>query len=156
MAAREGVSCTTTGVIAHGAWAPVTSGGIGGGYYVSTSTGKFYYSANFSATSTVEPTHTNPAGQIEFDGHKWDYVGNTAPVFRPFGIIYTENSTGFSVPTYTVAALPTGSLGMVAMASNGRKSGEGAGAGTGRLWLFMMERHGARATPPRRWPHDAR
>lgn len=33
----------------------------------------------------------------------------------------------------TVANLPTGSAGMVAFASNGRKNGEGVGAGTGVL-----------------------
>lgn len=34
-------------------------------------------------------------------------------------------------PVYTVASLPTGYPGQVAFASNGRKGGEGAGAGTG-------------------------
>jgi hypothetical protein len=37
---------------------------------------------------------------------------------------------------YTVANLPAGSNGMVAFASNGRKVGEGAGAGTGVLVVF--------------------
>lgn len=37
------------------------------------------------------------------------------------------------VSSFTVAALPTGSAGMVAFASNGRKNGEGAGSGTGVL-----------------------
>lgn len=35
------------------------------------------------------------------------------------------------LPSYTVAGLPTGTAGDVAYASNGRKNGEGAGAGTG-------------------------
>lgn len=38
-----------------------------------------------------------------------------------------------AAPSYTVAALPTGSAGRIAFASNGRKNGEGAGAGTGVL-----------------------
>jgi hypothetical protein len=38
-----------------------------------------------------------------------------------------------SLATYTVAALPTGAAGRMAFASNGRKNGEGAGAGTGVL-----------------------
>ena len=33
--------------------------------------------------------------------------------------------------SYTVAALPTPSAGLIAYASNGRKNGEGAGLGTG-------------------------
>jgi hypothetical protein len=51
-----------------------------------------------------------------------------------------------SVPSYTVAALPTaanGGLGnnasycTIVFASNGRKSGEGAGAGTGTLCFWQ-------------------
>jgi len=34
---------------------------------------------------------------------------------------------------YTVATLPTGAAGMIAFASDGRKNGEGGGAGTGVL-----------------------
>lgn len=37
------------------------------------------------------------------------------------------------MPSYTVAALPAGAAGDVAFTSNGRKNGEGAGAGTGVL-----------------------
>lgn len=36
-------------------------------------------------------------------------------------------------PSYTVAGLPTGAAGRQAFATNGRKNGEGAGAGTGVL-----------------------
>jgi len=36
-----------------------------------------------------------------------------------------------ALPVYTVANLPTGTAGMIAYASNGRKGGEGAGTGTG-------------------------
>lgn len=35
--------------------------------------------------------------------------------------------------SYTVAGLPTGAAGMIAYASDGRKNGEGGGAGTGVL-----------------------
>lgn len=46
----------------------------------------------------------------------------------------------FSAPvspgSYTVATLPAGTAGMMAYASNGRKAGEGAGAGTGVLALY--------------------
>lgn len=38
-----------------------------------------------------------------------------------------------SVPSFTVANLPTGTAGRLAFASNGRKNGEGAAAGTGVL-----------------------
>jgi hypothetical protein len=38
-----------------------------------------------------------------------------------------------SVPSYTVATLPTAKAASVAFASNGRKNGEGAGLGTGVL-----------------------
>ena len=38
--------------------------------------------------------------------------------------------------TYTVATLPAGTAGMMAYASNGRKAGEGAGAGTGVLAIY--------------------
>lgn len=37
------------------------------------------------------------------------------------------------VTSYTVAGLPAGTAGQLAYASNGRKVGEGAGAGTGVL-----------------------
>jgi hypothetical protein len=46
------------------------------------------------------------------------------------GSAWVPATTG-ALPIYTVAALPTGAAGMVAYASNGRKIGEGAGAGTG-------------------------
>lgn len=38
-----------------------------------------------------------------------------------------------SAPSYTVAGLPAGAAGRLAYASNGRKNGEGVGAGTGVL-----------------------
>lgn len=41
--------------------------------------------------------------------------------------------SGEGVPTYTVAALPSAAAGTIAYASNGRKTGEGGGAGTGTL-----------------------
>ena len=44
--------------------------------------------------------------------------------------------TPYSTPGYTVAGLPAGSDGMIAFASNGRKVGEGVGAGTGVLVVF--------------------
>ncbi len=46
------------------------------------------------------------------------------------GSAWVPATTG-ALPVYTVANLPTGAAGMVAYASNGRKGGEGAGAGTG-------------------------
>jgi hypothetical protein len=46
------------------------------------------------------------------------------------GSAWIPATTG-ALPVYTVANLPTGAAGMVAYASNGRKTGEGAGAGTG-------------------------
>ncbi|HNX94900.1 MAG TPA: DUF2793 domain-containing protein [Holophaga sp.] len=41
-----------------------------------------------------------------------------------------------SLATYTVAALPAGSIGQVVFVSNGRKVAEGAGAGTGCVAAF--------------------
>ena len=41
--------------------------------------------------------------------------------------------TPFVLPAYAVAALPAATAARVAYASNGRKVGEGAGAGTGTL-----------------------
>ena len=38
--------------------------------------------------------------------------------------------------TYAVAALPTGTAGAMVFASDGRKAGEGAGAGTGVLTVY--------------------
>jgi hypothetical protein len=46
------------------------------------------------------------------------------------GSAWVPATTG-ALPVYTVANLPAGSAGMVAYASNGRKTGEGVGAGTG-------------------------
>ena len=50
------------------------------------------------------------------------------------------------LPTYTVATLPSGAVGSLAYATNGRKTGEAAGAGTGVLvvggsggqWISVM------------------
>lgn len=39
----------------------------------------------------------------------------------------------FNMPTFTVGTLPTGGAGDISFATNGRKNGEGAGAGTGVL-----------------------
>lgn len=41
-----------------------------------------------------------------------------------------------TLDSYTVSGLPTGAAGMIAFASNGRKNGEGGGAGTGVLVFF--------------------
>jgi hypothetical protein len=58
---------------------------------------------------------------------------NTAlDVYECLGI--GDNSP--SVPSFTVAALPTGAVGRLAFATNGRKNGEGAAAGTGVLVFF--------------------
>jgi hypothetical protein len=46
------------------------------------------------------------------------------------GSTWIPIAAGF-LPAYTVAGLPTGSEGMIAFATDGRKTGEGAGSGTG-------------------------
>jgi hypothetical protein len=46
---------------------------------------------------------------------------------------FVKASVPFQAPSSVVASLPTGAAGAVAFASNGRKNGEGAGAGTGVL-----------------------
>lgn len=45
----------------------------------------------------------------------------------------TNLLAGLGVVTYTVSALPTATANRMAYASDGRKSGEGSGAGTGVL-----------------------
>lgn len=45
-----------------------------------------------------------------------------------------HKSTGtYKMPVFTVANLPAGTAGEISFASNGRKNGEGAAAGTGVL-----------------------
>ena len=45
-------------------------------------------------------------------------------------------SGAFRPGTYTVASLPAGGNGQQVFATNGRKSGEGAGSGTGCLCVY--------------------
>lgn len=69
----------------------------------------------------------HPTGQgFEIGGNRI-YIGSTALGNR----IVMKSPVDF--PTYTVAALPTGIAGRTAFATNGRKNGEGAAAGTGVL-----------------------
>jgi hypothetical protein len=78
--------CTTSGVIADGAWAS-TPGGYGGGTVVSTTAGRYYRLEMYSA-STIEPTHTSTSGPVTLaDGAQWTYLGNSAPVFKGWGMI---------------------------------------------------------------------
>lgn len=97
--------------------------------------------SNFSggtARYSVDITAKNLAGtdmQVTLNGI-------TDSAFTPFpsDTIACGSSTGrwsdvatqtVSLKSYTVATLPTGAAGKVAFASDGRKNGEGAGAGTG-------------------------
>lgn len=48
------------------------------------------------------------------------------------GAVQIDGSTGpITLPSYTVALLPTGTAAQIAYATDGRKNGEGAGLGTG-------------------------
>lgn len=83
----------------------------------------------------ADPLATNinrgTTGRINFNtgGATRAYVGN--------GVGASEFLFGVDLPllvkSYTVATLPTGTAACVAYASNGRKAGEGVGAGTGVL-----------------------
>jgi len=56
------------------------------------------------------------------------------PIEAPSWALWFNSVYGilkFSGRSYLVSKLPTGSAGAVTLALNGRKSGEGAGAGTG-------------------------
>ena len=65
----------------------------------------------------------NPAGLTTSD---WYFL------LQQLALRLTE-MTPFRVSTYSVATLPSATAARVAFASNGRKVGEGAGAGTGTL-----------------------
>lgn len=93
-------------------------------------------SASLGTAMLLVKAQNGDTGVIEF----WTGAQNTAPTQRA----YIDN-TVFAVSaaiiaggpvrlaSYTVAGLPAGSTGDTAYASNGRKNGEGAGAGTGVL-----------------------
>jgi Pectate lyase superfamily protein len=80
------------------------------------------------------------SGYVEFYSAlsvRQGYMGFATPgfieLFGDSGSVYRFNTAPIT-PTYTVAALPAAALaGSVAYASNGRKNGEGAAAGTGVL-----------------------
>lgn len=82
----EGWVCTTSGVISNaGTW---TAGGVySGGDIVVSSAGRYYRNKSFgAATAGNEPVHTS--GTVTTgDGLHWAYLGNSAPVFHPFGSI---------------------------------------------------------------------
>lgn len=59
----------------------------------------------------------------------WTYLSELAR--RLNQMLPKDGSEGLT--SYAVADLPTGVIGAIAYASNGRKSGEGAGSGTGIL-----------------------
>lgn len=65
-------------------------------------------------------------------------AGNVAMQFTRTGSNCTAAYFGVPIgpPAYTVATLPTVSTFLIALATNGRKIGEGVGAGTGQLYLF--------------------
>ena len=60
----------------------------------------------------------------------WIGVGTNAPA------THLDVNGSLRAGSYTVAALPAGVTGAIAFASNGRKAGEGAGAGTGVLVVY--------------------
>jgi hypothetical protein len=63
---------------------------------------------------------------------------NTASVVTVGGTqtLTAKTLTTPTLTSYVVASLPAGSTGQLAFASNGRKNGEGAAAGTGVLVFF--------------------
>lgn len=133
---------------------PVGNGGTG--VTSSTGSGSVVLSASptFSGTvsmatlsTTGDATFDNPGGAtiinlgnstadtkiISFsDGrHYYDAAGNTFRSANGATTFGTIDGNGFGLPAFTVANLPAAGDGRLAFATNGRKTGEGAGAGTG-------------------------
>ena len=84
-------------------------------------------SAGSLAYATDGKTQTNTTGVVVyFDGTNWRAIDT--------GNIVSTTYILPVAPNYTVAALPVAGIrGRYAFATNGRKTGEGAGAGTGVL-----------------------
>ena len=85
---------------------------------------------------------TDNAYSLGFPTNAWAlvYIGNGGVINANNGNATITHSSGrwavnvpWGLASYTVAALPAGTAGDTAYASNGRKNGEGAGAGTGVL-----------------------
>jgi len=82
---------------------------------------------------------TNTGGNIRLNGQSHATRPNYVElrVSNTTKVTTTGTETTFAdpvkLPSYVVASLPSGSAGLTAFASNGRKNGEGAGAGTGVL-----------------------
>ena len=113
---------------------PPGSPANGDRYLVAASpTGTWAGHANHIATWTTDDP-ANPTGVWEFHvpASGWDVFSLTAGVPLLFnGTSWSLKSYG-SLPSYTVASLPSSpSAGSIAYATNGRKVGEGTGAGTG-------------------------
>ena len=129
------------------------------GTFSSTVTAPMFQATQWTSGFVAQNTNGNYAIRLQADSTntstvlQWTNNANTVG----WGILTLTNgnaafstsvstralsaTTGtFSAPvspgSYTVATLPAGTAGMMAYASNGRKAGEGAGAGTGVLALY--------------------
>lgn len=90
------------------------------------------FETGFSARALV--------GLLGSDGYQLKVSPDGSTFFQVYAADQTNGNAAFkallSVASFTVAALPAGLNGAFAFASNGRKVGEGAGAGTGVVVAF--------------------
>jgi hypothetical protein len=118
----------------HTLAAPPGSPSNGDRYIVAASpTGAWAGKATQIATWTTDDP-TTPSGKWEFHvpQNGWCVFSLTASTKLRFNGAAWVNLPGGSLLTYTVSTLPSSpSAGSIAYATDGRKVGEGAGAGTG-------------------------
>jgi hypothetical protein len=131
---RMGDSLTMPVVINHTLSAPPGSPANGDRYVVAAGASGAWSGHSGSIATWTMNDPANPSGIWEFRAPQSGWIvftraGSPMPIAWN-GSAWIPIAAGF-VPTYTVAGLPAGSAAMVAYASDGRKVGEGAGAGTG-------------------------
>ena len=80
------------------------------------------------------------AGLLGSDGYQLKVSPNGSTFYQVYVVDQTTGNLAvkalLSAASYAVSALPSGLNGAIAFATNGRKIGEGAGAGTGVLVVF--------------------
>ena len=85
------------------------------------------YTGGVARIPTVDLPSAGQNGRIYFDLTTSHLVVDAAGAWEE--VYYASDP--FVLATYTVGTLPTGVIGQLVWVSNGRKGGEGVGAGTG-------------------------
>jgi hypothetical protein len=128
-------------IFTNSGWSPVTNDGMAlgtsslGWADLHGATGFVWNIANGNAVVT----HSSGVFTVSTGDWRITTAGTNAASAVTVGGTQTLTAKTLTAPvltSYVVASLPAGSAGALAFASNGRKNGEGGGAGTGVLVFF--------------------